>query len=255
MSNAKYYFIVNPASNTGRLKKRWPKILEHIKTYLSEDQYEFQFTEATLHGTEITKEAINKGFTHIIAVGGDGIANEMVNGYMQCENKDGIKLGLVPAGTSNDGHVSYGLDSTNTYKAVDRVLGEEKVVMQPILKLTGDFENKVHYAWNHTDCGLSALAAKAANEGLRWMKGEFKYMIFALKELLKIKNNPGTLNVDGVEYKGDFTVIAAGLGDMMGGFNLWPGNNMSFGDLAVLIGHGQTKFQLQPVREIYYNPK
>jgi len=51
------------------------------------------------HASELAKELAEQGFTHIIAIGGDGTLNEMARiliDYPQCT------MGLIPAGTGND---------------------------------------------------------------------------------------------------------------------------------------------------------
>ena len=162
-SDPSFYFIVNPVSDTGRLRKKWPKIQEYIETLIPKDQFEWAFTDYVTHGTELTKEVFAQGYNHVIAVGGDGVSNEVVNAYMQLNTKD-LKIGLVPAGTSNDGHTALGL--VGTHETLDRIVSGLKTVDQPLIKLTGDFSDIPHYAWCHVDCGLSALAAKSANEDL-----------------------------------------------------------------------------------------
>ena len=49
------------------------------------------FTEHRHHATELTVEAVNRGYRKSIVVGGDGTLNEVVNGLFiqkQCEPKD-----------------------------------------------------------------------------------------------------------------------------------------------------------------------
>ena len=241
-SDPSFYFIVNPVSDTGRLKKRWPKIQEYIETLIPKDQFDWSFTEYVTHGTDLTKEVFSKGYNHIIAVGGDGVANEVVNGYKQLNTTD-LKIGIVPGGTSNDGHNSLGLIGTN--ETLDRIVNGLKTVSQPLIKLTGDFSDIQHYAWNHVDCGLSALAAKSANEGSKLLKGEFKYTYHALKQLLKFKYNPAVVTVDGEVYEGNFSVIAASMvGDMIGGYKLWPDNTPDKDGMALLMARGKGRFSL-----------
>lgn len=241
-SDPSYYFVVNPVSDTGRLKKKWPKIQEYIETLIPKDQFAWSFTEYVAHGTKLTKEVFAQGYNHIIAVGGDGVANEVVNAYMQLNTKD-LKIGLVPGGTSNDGHNAIGLIGVN--ETLDRIVNGLNTVDFPIIKLTGDFGDQPHYAWVHVDCGLSALAAQSANQGSKLLKGEFKYTYHALKQLLKFKYNPAVITLDGEVYEGDFSIIAGCMhGDSMGGYKLWPDNTPDKEGMALLLARGKGKFNL-----------
>ncbi len=241
-SDPSFYFIVNPVSDTGRLGKKWPAIQEYIQTLIPKDQFEWSLTEYSGHGTELTKEVFAKGYNHVIAIGGDGLSNEVVNGYMQLNSKD-LKIGLVPGGTSNDGHNALGLVGIN--ETLDRIVNGLNTVDHPLIKLTGDFSDQPHYAWNHVDCGLSALAAKSANEGSKILKGEFKYTYHALKQLLRFKYNPAVVTVDGEVYEGNFSVIAAAtIGDMIGGYKLWPDNTPDKDGMALTMTRGKGKFNL-----------
>ncbi|MBI4428382.1 MAG: diacylglycerol kinase family lipid kinase [Ignavibacteriales bacterium] len=69
------------------------------------------------HATEIAKSATLKDVETIIAVGGDGTVNEVVNGIVGTN----ISLGIIPAGTANDLASHYGIP-TNVAEACDTIL-------------------------------------------------------------------------------------------------------------------------------------
>jgi len=48
------------------------------------------------------EEAHKEGITRLIAGGGDGTANEMVNALMKIEREERPKMGIMPLGTAND---------------------------------------------------------------------------------------------------------------------------------------------------------
>ena len=91
--------ILNPKSGNGRAGKTWAKVSAHLREHVVTLE-----TQAPGHAIELTADAIKSGATTIIAVGGDGAVNEVVNGFF--ENGQLISgdatLGIVPHGTGSD---------------------------------------------------------------------------------------------------------------------------------------------------------
>lgn len=93
-----YNFIVNPNARSGLGKVVW-KDLEAI---LKRENIEYRvfFTKYQKHATAIVEEITSDGGEHtIVALGGDGTVNEVVNGIAYY-NK--TILGYIPIGSSND---------------------------------------------------------------------------------------------------------------------------------------------------------
>lgn len=241
VSTSRYYFICNPASNSGRLEKRWPDIKAEIEKYIDPDQFEYVFTKEPLHAVELSSQLVDEDFTHVISVGGDGIANEVVNGIMNSSSD--LTFGMIPAGTSNDAHITHHFPN-DPFEALP-ILFEDHVKRFGIGKITGDFGDEPQYFLDHADTGLAALAARSAKYGTKLFKGEWRYTFYALKNLVRFNKNKGRVIIDGEEYEGDFAVIAAGFGEDMSGYHLWPDNsNRAAGDFGILLARGHSRFGL-----------
>lgn len=95
--------IVNPAANKGSAARRWSAIEAELRARLG--RVEPLFTNAPGHATALTREAIAGGARRIIAVGGDGTVNEVLNGMLDPGGRliapDSV-LCPVPAGTANE---------------------------------------------------------------------------------------------------------------------------------------------------------
>ena len=71
-------FVVNPASDGGAGGKLWPELgAEARRRGLGDERAH----RGPGHATELTREALARGGERIVAVGGDGTSNEVVNGF------------------------------------------------------------------------------------------------------------------------------------------------------------------------------
>lgn len=88
-------FIANRRSGTSSYKA-----FEAIVHRVCDDAkatYSIEYTKAPRHATELAREGITKGFSCIVAVGGDGTVNETAAGVMGSP----IPMAIVPAGSGN----------------------------------------------------------------------------------------------------------------------------------------------------------
>jgi diacylglycerol kinase (ATP) len=90
--------IYNPSSGREEMKRKLPEILQRLESGGLETS-----THATIgEGDAIlaSAEAVERGFDVIIAAGGDGTLNEVINGM--AEKRRRPLLGILPLGTTND---------------------------------------------------------------------------------------------------------------------------------------------------------
>ena len=106
--------IVNPNSSHGRTRGAWPKIAEALVAEIG--PIETVFTDAPLAATERTREALREGVDLVIAVGGDGTVNEVVNGFFHPPSGQGnvlvrpqAALALLTSGSGGDFRKSFDL--------------------------------------------------------------------------------------------------------------------------------------------------
>ncbi len=93
-----YSFIVNPNARSGLGKKVWNELEILLKK--ENVSYQVYFTKYQKHATALTKSITSDGNEHtVVALGGDGTVNEVVNGIVNFEK---TILGYIPIGSSND---------------------------------------------------------------------------------------------------------------------------------------------------------
>lgn len=95
--NEKWAFIVNPVAGNGAGLETVPLLREMISRHAI--AAEIAMTENYGHATKLAAAFAERGFTNIIAVGGDGTFNETARALA---GKQGITTGIIPAGTGND---------------------------------------------------------------------------------------------------------------------------------------------------------
>ena len=97
MNKNKWAFIINPIAGNGYAKTIVPKLEEMIRK--NNIISELAYTERSGHATELSAKFLERGFSYIIGIGGDGTFNEISKPLIN--NKD-VVAGLIPAGTGND---------------------------------------------------------------------------------------------------------------------------------------------------------
>jgi diacylglycerol kinase (ATP) len=97
LQKKEWVFIINPIAGNGFAKKYVPTLEAMLKEYKIDA--DLVFTECKGHATELAALYAEKGFRHIIGVGGDGTLNEIAQSLV---HKKDVIFGVVPAGTGND---------------------------------------------------------------------------------------------------------------------------------------------------------
>lgn len=160
---ASWLVIINPNAGYRAGEKDWPKIESLLLSYSFE--FEAVFTERPFHAIEIARKAVESGYRRIIAIGGDGTLNEVVNGIFQ-QNivpANEVTLGMITVGTGNDWGRMYGFPKK--YEKAIRILSKGRTFLQDVgkVKYRYDSEDKSRYFINMAGMGYDALVARKTN--------------------------------------------------------------------------------------------
>ena len=118
-----YHIIVNKKSRSGRGEKLWPV----IEGELERRRTEFRVYPTKYHGSarETAARLTAKGVWNpddvLLAIGGDGTANEAVDGITSLSD---VKFGYIPTGSGNDFARGAGIPS-DPLQALEAVLKGE----------------------------------------------------------------------------------------------------------------------------------
>jgi diacylglycerol kinase (ATP) len=123
MSPQRAKVIVNPTSGAKSAQRRWPR----IKSLLEDVGLNFDsvLTQESMQAMDLAREAADQGYDLVVAVGGDGTINEVVNGLMGPDGKATADLGVIRTGTANDSARNLDLP-TSLLKNCRRLVSPER---------------------------------------------------------------------------------------------------------------------------------
>ena len=220
--------IFNPAAK-GQKAERFRKLLTLISSECSLKQ-----TESPGDARKLSAEAVREGFESIIAAGGDGTLNEVVNGLGDVP--DGFKLarvGVLPLGTVNVFARELGIPTKpETAWAVLR-RGNERLIDLPHVESGEGTERKRTYFAQLAGAGLDARAIELVDWPLKKKVGPLAYIAAGLKALGEAQAN--LLVSDGTRsLRGELVLV--GNGRLYGGdFRVFPDASLTDGKLDVCV--------------------
>ncbi len=198
--------------------------------------HDYVETQSSEHAISTIIDAGNDGFTDILAIGGDGTIHHAANAAINA----GLTLGIVPAGSGNDFANSLHIDE-NPEKAIQTFIANNRISIN-VTKVTTSQDE--YYSINVTDAGMGGKVAKESLSRLKWLHGRLKYNILAMGVLLKFKEVPTVIKIDGREMELNIRLIAAGLGQTFGsGMNILPDARFDMDRMQIGILHDATRLQ------------
>ncbi len=154
--------------------------------------------ETTARGDaiRIAREADSADFDVVVAAGGDGTINEVVNGLVG----GALPLGLIPLGTSNVLAHEVGI-GPDPRRAAGIILAGRR---QPIALVHAGG----HYCCLMASAGYDARAITRVRPGLKRLTGEAAYYVAGFEEMLAGTKRLLTVEVDGVSYEAASVIVA-----------------------------------------------
>lgn len=210
--------VVNPNAGIGKVHRDWGKISGLLDAHGFD--YHTVFTTSPNHATQLVIENVGLGYRKIIAVGGDGTMNEVVNGIFGQKQVPTTELtvGMISVGTGNDWVRTYGIPMD--YEKAIQVLLAEKTLLQDAG--TVSFYNsdtiKTRYFINMAGLGFDGLVAQKTNaDKVRGKGNPFLYLKHLLGSLFTYKSCQTSIIVDGRTIQKKVFSIGIGIGQYNGG--------------------------------------
>ena len=216
-----YFFIVNPVSGRGKGKVLGERLIDRL-TKLNID-FEIHWTERPGHAIELAEQGANT-HTVLVAVGGDGTMNEVLNGMAE----KGAVLGLIPVGSGNDFARAVNIPF-NFEQALEILLRGQK-------KQIDLGKANERYFHNGVGIGFDAWVVNTSLK-VKHLRGNAIYLYSVLRTLKDYQPVPLELNFNGSVKVDDYFMVSVGNGvSMGGGFQLTPDAEINDGlfDLCLI---------------------
>jgi YegS/Rv2252/BmrU family lipid kinase len=188
----KYFVIVNPISGRGNGEKSIPVIEKELNN--AKLDFELRRTEGPWDAAELAQKAAKDGYDVVVACGGDGTVNEVVNGLMlaKADGADHTALGVIGVGRGNDFAFSMGVP--DSLEDSCQALANNLRRTIDIGHVTGDLYPKGffpdgRYFGNGLGVGFDAVVGFEALK-MKRLHGFINYVVAAIKTIFLYFNAP-----------------------------------------------------------------
>lgn len=248
--------IVNPQAANGRTARVWKTLRPRAEAVLG--ALRVLETHAPGHATELTRAALDQGCRTLIAVGGDGTLNEVVNGFFANDKPVAADagLGLIPQGSSSDFRrtLAIPLEEAAALEVIRRGATRKLDVMDVRFQ-TVDGLTARRFGLNITSFGMGGAVAARANRSSKVLGGRLSFQLATVLTTLGFRGRSVRLQLDDQEPR-EVTIshIAAGNGQYHGaGMQVCPQAVVDDGRLDVTVIRYLSPFEVLRSFPILYN--
>jgi len=191
--------IVNPRSQGGKLGKRWPELADTIGRAFPFDE---AITQAPGDATRLAREALRAGAERVVAIGGDGTINEVVNGFFDDAGaplKPEASFAVIPFGTGGDFRRTFHLPLEVADAA--KVIADNKRRRIDVGKLqftATSGQRALRMFANIASFGVSGVVDRMVNESGKKL-GRLSFMLATARAVWSYKNQRVHMTFDGAD--------------------------------------------------------
>jgi len=230
--------IVNPIAGRGAGERVIPRIVRLLREHgLS---FDLVRTERPWHAAELARQAVVSGYRTVVAVGGDGTSNEVLNGLMAArEAGEGeAAMGVLCVGTGND--FAYGMGIPLDLEEGCAALARGRTRRVDVGHARG-----FRYFGNGIGIGFDAAVNVVASR-LQRLRGFLVYLIAVLRTLLFYYRAPLTrIELDDQTLEQPALMISVMNGRRMGGgFLMTPFSRPDDGLFDLCIGQKMSQLEM-----------
>ena len=187
--------FVNPVAGGGKCRKLYRAVLHRLRK--AGVVCDVTVSRYPGHITEVASELAARGHETVVACGGDGTVNEVINGIAGTETA----LGIAPLGTANDFAANMGIS-----KEINRVCA---IIKQRLVKKIDLVRVNNDNFFGGTAC-LGFDAEVAAFASSRRLDPFLMHILGGILKFFSYKPRTLELRFDGQRYFGDIFLVAFG---------------------------------------------
>lgn len=216
--NTRWFVLVNPAAGGNKAGKIWPVLKQQL---IDEPvDYEYRVSKNSADAIELIQHAVELGYRHFIAVGGDGTFNLLVNGiFRHAPGKTSeYVIALIPVGTGNDWIRTAGIPRSP--KTAIQLISQSKTKMHDVGKITfvNDQKTEIKHFINMAGFGFQGLiASRIEGVSSTIKKGAFAFVLGILDALFRYKVTWVSIDADGWRIEDHIYNMSIGIGRYCGG--------------------------------------
>lgn len=221
--NDRTLFIINPLAARGTAARLWQQVRPALQR--SGLRFDEHLTTGAGEATALARRALHNGLSRIVAVGGDGTLNEILNAYLDDDGRPinpAAAIGLLPSGTGSDFRRTVGLMKTD---AVLRAVTGQHTRLLDAMRVTFQTERGdrlSRHSLNVITFGLGGEAAALVNAWRhrlpRLVGGRVRFTAAVLGALSRYRNVATRVRLDGErEYRLSTDLIIVANGRFAGG--------------------------------------
>lgn len=202
-------FIVNQ-----KIKRR-NRILRKIEKEFKDHSIAFHLTSYAKHAEILARDLIEHGYKYMIAVGGDGTLNEVINGVLSSPvpTNNLPAIGMLQKGSAND--FSRTATNNNSVKHLKELIDNQSFRKIDIGKVVQDKEEQPRFFINIAGLGLGPEVVQHMGNNKR-LGPRISYFKSIIETFTKYKRKNITCKTDDWEWRGDLLQMAVGNGKFFG---------------------------------------
>lgn len=245
----KAMFIINPTSGGGMGLRQWPTADAYLRGQRALPfNYRYAFTSTHGEAVQLAAQAVQDGYRLVVAVGGDGTINEVVNGLF----RDGpppadLQMGVVQAGRGSDFGRTVGVPSDMREALARLIDGRTQQIdigrMAYTQQRRGQHaQEATRYFANVAGVGFDAEVALRADRSRQTMGkvlgGSIPYLSALFFSLVRYHNRRVIVTVDGERLHipaAVYSVVVANCQYFGGGMRVAPNADPADGLFDVVI--------------------
>jgi YegS/Rv2252/BmrU family lipid kinase len=183
----RYLVIANPAAGKGGAIQKISEIQRELERLGL--AFDLRLTEHTWHAAELAQQAVVLGYDVVVAAGGNGTVNEVLNGLLLAKEV-GLGeacLGVLCTGQGND--FAYAMDVQSEIKAGCQALADNQRKMIDVGRVSGSFFPAGRYFGNGVGIGFEAVVNFYALQ-LKQLNGYKAYATAIIKAIQGYPRGP-----------------------------------------------------------------